>query len=379
MADMLKEHIHETEIEMGIWSTRATLDIIGIAGFGRDVWTSRSTSYLFRADYNLLQFNALKNPSDQFVADFQDVLEPHGEKVFFFALNLLFPHWLVSKIPLWRIPRELNRISKSLYQKGYDLSRERRAELSNSAKTSSGGEKYNDILSHLVASNDFTDHELAHQFLTMLAAGHETTSSTLSWALFLLATHLSIQTDLRNELRLALPSLATITKANPINAYQIESLPLLSAVCAETLRLYPTVPITTRQSVRPTQLGPYNLPVGTTIYIVPWATNRLTALWGPAANTFTPDRWIDTSSLGTPTFNNHGGAKSNYSNLTFLHGPRSCIGQGFARAELKCLLAVLVGRYEFSITRDLDQYYPAGIVTTKPAKGMWLKIKEVKG
>ena len=50
MTDMLKEHAHEPEIEMGIWSTRATLDIIGIAGFGRDVWTTRFTSYLLPAD-----------------------------------------------------------------------------------------------------------------------------------------------------------------------------------------------------------------------------------------------------------------------------------------------------------------------------------------
>ena len=67
-----------------------------------------------------------------------------------------------------------------------------------------------DILSLLVKSNDFTDHELAHQVLTFLAAGHETTSSTLSWCIYLLAQHPEIQNELRNEIRSALPSPSTL-------------------------------------------------------------------------------------------------------------------------------------------------------------------------
>lgn len=51
----------------------------------------------------------------------------------------------------------------------------------------------------------------------------------------------------------------------------------------------------------------------------------------------------------------------------------------FARSELKCLLAAVVGRYEFSLTRDDESYFPAGLVTTKPANGMWIKLKEVPG
>ena len=51
----------------------------------------------------------------------------------------------------------------------------------------------------------------------------------------------------------------------------------------------------------------------------------------------------------------------------------------FARAELKHLLAALVGRYEFSLSRDEGTYYPGGIVTSKPAKGMWVRIKRVEG
>ena len=355
LTSTLNEAAQESEVEIGVWCTRVTLDIIGIAGFGRD-------------------FNSLRNPDDKFVADYQDVLEPKKDKALFFMLNLLFPNQLVMKIPFWYIPKELKRISASLYDFGYSMSKDRRAELNDPKTSAEEKDRHKDILSLLVKSNDFSDHELAHQVLTMMAAGHETTSSTLSWCLFLLAQHPVIQTQLREEIRCALPSPDHIATSH-ITAAVIDAMPLLNAVCQETLRLYPTVPVTTREVVKQTRLGNYVLPVGTSVHIVPWAINKSTQFWGSDATAFKPSRWIDAD--GTP--NNTGGATSNYSSMTFLHGPRSCIGQAFARSELKCLLAAVVGRYEFGLTREQSTYYPAGIVTTKPANGMWLKLKEVPG
>ncbi|RMZ75108.1 hypothetical protein DV737_g5438, partial [Chaetothyriales sp. CBS 132003] len=350
----LKESASEQEVEIGVWCTRVTLDIIGIAGFGRD-------------------FNSLRNFDDEFVADYQELLEPRRDKALFFFLNFIIPNWLVIRIPFWEVPKTFKRISKSLYSFGYNMAKDRRAEL-NSAKLQDEKGRRMDILSLLVKSNDFTDEELAHQVLTMMAAGHETTSSTLSWCLFLLAKHPDIQDRLRDEIRSAIPSPDDIA-TSPVTAADFDALPLLNGVCQETLRLYPTVPITSREVVKQTQLGGYVLPVGTRIVLVPWAINKLPRFWGPDAMEFKPSRWIDPD--GTP--NNTGGATSNYSIMTFLHGPRSCIGQGFARSELKCLLAAMVGRYQINLTRDLDTYYPDGIVTTKPANGMWLRLTEVPG
>lgn len=76
---------------------------------------------------------------------------------------------------------------------------------------------------------------------------------------------------------------------------------------------------------------------------------------------------------------NTGGQSSNYSQITFLHGPRSCIGQGFARAELRCLVAALVGRFDLQLADPNKKAVPAGVITTKPADGMHLKMKTVEG
>ena len=336
-------------MEFGEWCMRSTLDIIGIAGLGRD-------------------FNSLQNPKDELVERYHTVLEPDGEKLLWFSLQLIFPQWLVSAIP-WRINTQINEIQSYLFGFATNMVEKRRERFE---KDKQAKESLNDIISLLVKSNDFTDNELAHQTLTMMAAGHETTSSTLSWCAFLLSQHPDLQTRVRDEVRANLPSPSS---GETISAAQIDNLPLLNAVCNETTRLYPTVPITIREVVKPTPLNGHTLPMGTNVLLVPWAINRCEHFWGKDGNDFKPERWINAD--GTP--NNTGGAQSNYALLTFLHGPRSCIGQGFARSELKCLLAAVVGRYEFELTKSLETYFPAGLVTSKPDGGMWLRVKEVPG
>ena len=69
--------------------------------------------------------------------------------------------------------------------------------------------------------------------------------------------------------------------------------------------------------------------------------------------------------------------------MTFLHGPRSCIGMNFARAEFACLLAAWVGRMEFELRdkAELDERnmeIKAG-VTSRPAKGLWVKATVLEG
>lgn len=304
MTQMLAGMTAEPEVEIGVWCTRVTLDIIGIAGFGRD-------------------FHSLKNPHDEFVEQYNMLLEPDSAKAIFFALNLMFPGKLVNSIPFWDIPKKFLNISGNLNNFAYNLSKDRRAELSSPKLSTAEKEKRHDILSLLVKSNDFTDHELAHQVLTMMAAGHETTSSTLSWCIYFLALNPQIQTELREEIRASLPS-PNVLQSESITAAQIDTLALLNGVCNETLRLYPTVPVTTREAIRPTRLGNYMLPAGTSVIISPWAINRSASFWGEDALEFKPGRWINAD--GSP--NKTGGAMSNYSNMTFLHGPRSCIGQG---------------------------------------------------
>ena len=107
--------------------------------------------------------------------------------------------------------------------------------------------------------------------------------------------------------------------------------------------------------------------------LAPWAVNRNPALWGPEATEFTPERWLADGQA------NSGGVESNFANLTFFHGPRSCIGQGFAKAEFKCLLATLAGSMEWEMADKNEKVYPAGVVTTKPVDGMKIRMERLEG
>ncbi|BDD62879.1 hypothetical protein MAP00_007833 [Monascus purpureus] len=77
--------------------------------------------------------------------------------------------------------------------------------------------------------------------------------------------------------------------------------------------------------------------------ICPDLANLNKDLWGPDADQFNPDRWLG------PGRANTGGANSSYAVLTFLHGPRNCIGQGFSKSELACLVAAAVGKFHMEL------------------------------
>lgn len=133
----------------------------------------------------------------------------------------------------------------------------------------------------------------------------------------------------------------------------------------------PTTPITTRVAAQDTVILGTHIPKGTRIFMVPYACNRSTAFYGPTAETFDPSRWIDDSGKG----NNNGGADSNYAFLTFLHGPRKCIGDGYARLALRAFVAAFVRAFEFDMADNSETPIPGGILATKPVNGLHLKLR----
>ena len=227
-----------------------------------------------------------------------------------------------------------------------------------------------DIVSVALESGGFSDEDLVNQMMTFLVAGHETTASSLVWAIYLLCKYPKMQVQLREEIHKHLPSL--YDSDSSITSSDIDSLPYLNAVCSEVLRLFPPVALTVRQAVRDTTIVGHMIPKGTSIIIPPWAVNTSKALWGSNAAEFDPSRWLGTGKANT------GGAESNYSFLTFLHGPRSCIGQAFAKGELTCLLAAWIGTFETALG-DPD-FVPEirGGISAKPRGGLHVTLKLVE-
>lgn len=205
---------------------------------------------------------------------------------------------------------------------------------------------------------------------------HETTASALTWAAFLLAKHPDMQEKLRDEITQTLGANPQAGDPPADLAGLLKQMPLLNGVMHETLRLYPTVPVTMRQALRDTRLGGQVIPKDTEMVISIWQINRSPEIWGPDAGEFRPERWINADD-GKP--NRHGGARSNYDFLTFLQGPRSCIGQEFAKAEMRCLLAALVASFSWELAMDEADVVPRGVITIKPERGMYLRMRPLQG
>ncbi|KAF2124032.1 cytochrome P450 [Dothidotthia symphoricarpi CBS 119687] len=330
-------------VEIRNWSSRATLDIIGLAGMGRD-------------------FDSLTNPDNELYTTYNNIFGANrASQVLQLVLGLL-PHWLASSLPIKRndvIRQAIITIKKT----ARDLIREKRA------KQEKGEAQSLDILSVAMESGGFSDEDLVNQLMTFLAAGHETTASSMAWAVYLLCKHPDVQKRLREEVRAEIPALTDPSKE--ISSTEIDRLTYLNAVLNETMRIFPPVPLTLRVAAHDTTILGHFIPEETTVVICPWAINTSVHLWGDDAREFNPERWMG------PGRANTGGAESNFAITTFLHGPRSCIGKDFAKAEFACLVAGLVGRFEMELEDPGWELKIQGGITARPKGGLRVKMTEV--
>ena len=160
-----------------------------------------------------------------------------------------------------------------------------------------------------------TDAQLATEVMTLIVAGHETTASLLNWMWYLLSRHPESQTALSNELG-SLPwgDVPTIDVL-PRYTYTRQ-------VIDEVLRLYPPLWLMTRKAVNDDKLGDFFVPAGTEIYISPYLIQRRSDLW-ETPDHFDPDRMSSVDRL----------SQHEMALCPFGAGPRSCIGELFARIE----------------------------------------------
>ncbi|KAL2144979.1 hypothetical protein VTI28DRAFT_8208 [Corynascus sepedonium] len=342
-------------IEAGNWASRITLDIIGVAGLGRD-------------------FDAIKNPDNRLTQAYARIFKPSRQAQILQLLNLLISPKLVSWLPVKR-NEDIETAARLIRAECAELIRDKRQKIARKEPTDV------DILSVAIESGGFRDEDLVDQLMTFLAAGHETTASSLTWAAYLLARHPDVQSRLRAEVREHLPPPTDGVPAP--SSVDIDRMPYLNAVCSEVLRYFSPAPMTLRKAAKDTSILGQFVPKGTQIMVVPWAVNKSEALWGADALVFNPDRWMPKADAADKRADNSGGATSNYAFLTFLHGPRSCIGMSFARAEFACLLATWVGRFQWELEDkelvDETKVDIKGGVTARPAKGMYIKTTVLEG
>ncbi len=204
----------------------------------------------------------------------------------------------------------------------YELIAQRRAD----------GRDRGDVLSMLLEARDedgsaMDDRQIRDQTMTLIAAGHETTSNALSWTFHLLSQNPRVYERLLAELR------DTLGARTP-TVDDLPRLPYLDSVITESLRVYPPAWTVNRFAREPFELGGYRFPAGTRAIIPQWVVHHLPEVWGDPES-FRPERW-------TPEFRQ---SLPRGAYFPFGMGPRICIGMPLAEMEMRLVLATILLRY----------------------------------
>ncbi len=188
-----------------------------------------------------------------------------------------------------------------------------------------------DILSLLLgargeAGEAFTDREVRDQVMTLMFAGHDTSTSTLTFMMHELARHPDATERLCEEQD-------RVLGGEPPSVDALEEMPYLDMVLDEVLRLYPPAWIGPRRAVREFEFGGYTVPRGAYVNYCSWASHRIPEVF-PEPEAFIPERFTRERKAALP--------RGAY--VPFGGGQRICIGKRFGQTEVKLVATMLLQR-----------------------------------
>ena len=210
-----------------------------------------------------------------------------------------------------------------------------------------------DILSLMMSAcyedgQPMTDIELRDELMTLLFGGHETTASALAWAFYWIHHLPEVRDKLLNELE--------HLDRNP-DPSEIARLPYLTAVCSETLRIYPTVFFSLpRIAKSPIEIMSYQFDTGTMLSACIYLTHHREDLY-PEPKRFKPERFLERQF-------------SPYEYLPFGGGNRRCIGYAFAQFEMKLVLATVLSHFQLALVDNRPIKAVRRGITLTPSKGV---------
>jgi cytochrome P450 len=222
-----------------------------------------------------------------------------------------------------------------------------------------------DLLTMLLSARDedtgqaMSDLALRDELVTLFAAGHETSATSLSWTLWLLAQHPGIVQRLRNE--------ADEVLAGPGHMPTFEDLrrlPFTTQVIQESMRLYPPGFAIGRQALAPDEVLGTRVPKGSILFISIGALHRDARHW-QRPHEFWPEHFGPELERERPRL----------AYMPFGAGPRMCIGNHFAMMEMQLLLPLLVRQFDFELVPGLP-VEPEPLVTLKPKHGILMRVKK---
>ncbi|WP_027499385.1 cytochrome P450 [Rhodococcus sp. UNC363MFTsu5.1] len=208
------------------------------------------------------------------------------------------------------------------------------------------GKDDRDMLDVLVSIKDesgaerFSADEITGIFISMMFAGHHTTSGTAAWSLIELLRHPDAMKQVVGELD------ELYSDGADISFHALRQIPVLEAVVKETLRLHPPLIILLRLARDDFEVGGYRIEKGNLVAATPAISNRIPEDF-PRPDDFDPGRYIDP---------NQEDIVNRWTWIPFGAGRHRCVGAAFAQMQLKAIFSILLRDFEFEMAQPSESY-----------------------
>lgn len=268
------------------------------------------------------------------------------------AISYISPGiWIIfPNLPRPQYQRAIQEIDDYLY----GVIAQRRAALADGSAAVDPG----DLLGELIRSG-LDDGRIRDQMLTMLIAGHDTSTALLSWVWYLLGSHPEAMAQAKAEVT------AVIGQANqPPTLEQVNQLSYLDIVIKEALRLYPPIHVGNRHAGGDITVNGYQVPDDTRVMYSIYLAHRDERYW-ENPNDFCPERFDHSQA--------EQGKRPSLTYVPFGGGPRNCIGAAFAQVESKIVLARILQRFNLTLL-NADKIKPYMGATLEPRPGVLMQI-----
>lgn len=210
-----------------------------------------------------------------------------------------------------------------------------------------------DLLGALIAT-DMEDGLIRDQLLTMLIAGHDTSTALLSWALYLLGRHPA-------KLARATEEVDAVLGGAPVEVRHLPDLEYVDWVAKEALRLYPPIHVGNRSTREDMSIHGCPIRAGTRLMYSIYLSHRH------------PDYWKDPDSFEPERFGPDGDKRESLSYVPFGGGPRNCIGAAFAQIQSKVVLSHILTYFDLQLVdRNIRPYMGA---TLEPKPGVKMRVR----
>jgi cytochrome P450 len=224
------------------------------------------------------------------------------------------------------------------------------------------GDTPEDLVSLLLSARDtvtgqpLTDTEVRDELMTIFLAGHETTGTGLSWMFYALSKHADVCRKLEEEVDQVLDGRPPILE-------DLARMPYSRMVVDEALRMYPPIWLYPRDAAAEDEIGGYQIPKGSSVFLTPYVTHRHPALWdNPEA--FDPERFTPDKVAARPRF----------AYFPFGGGQRQCIGNHMALLQMQMVLIMVAQRYRLQVVPG-HPVEPAFLVSLRPVHGIPMKAR----